>query len=222
MTGVLATGSAAVEKAFAEALGSQGIVPGTTEFARCMVHVHRSIGQPGIDVFRGMFPSDEPRAQAGSLAFARSFAAAINRGELSPVAGAEDALSTLTGAGLRLCLISEHSRQVSAQAIQALGWHERVDLVVSSDDCPRFSPLPDPVLAAMLRLGVGDVRETAVAAGTESMVRAGCRAGAGRVAGILSGPHSEERLRGAGATRLVASFVELPAAVISRGARRAS
>jgi phosphoglycolate phosphatase len=222
MTGVLAAGAAEVEKAFAEALGSQGIVPGTTAFARSMVQVHQASGQAGIDVFRQMFPGDEARAQVASLTFDRSFAAAIDRGALSPVAGADVALAALTSAGLRLCLVSEYSRQLSVQAIDALGWQDRFDLIVSSDDYPRGCPWPDPVLTAMLRHGAGEVREIAVAAGTECMVRAGSRAGAGLVAGVLSGPHSETRLRDAGATHLVASIAELPAVVAAPGAERAS
>jgi hypothetical protein len=49
MIGVLAAGGAEAEKAFAEALCSQGILPGTSAFARCMVH--DACGQAGIDVF---------------------------------------------------------------------------------------------------------------------------------------------------------------------------
>jgi len=44
---------AMVERAFAEAIATQGIVPGTGAYARAMVHVHRSRGCPKIDVFRG-------------------------------------------------------------------------------------------------------------------------------------------------------------------------
>lgn len=222
LIGIMATGGAVVEQAFAEALGSQGIVPGTTAFARCMVQVHRGSGQPDIDVFRAMFPGDEARAQAGSIAFNRSFAAAIDRGALSPAPGAEEALAAITGAGLRICLISEFSRQLSVQALNALGWRDRVDLAVSSDECPRGCPCPDPVLTAMLRFGTDDVRETAVAAGRESMVLSGCHAGAGLVAGMLNGPHSEARLRGAGATHVVTRMADLPAVVIGCGGERAS
>ena len=49
------------------------------------------------------------------------------------------------------------------------------------------APAPDLVLTAMLRLGVDDVRETAVAMSTEAGVKAGRRAGAGVVAGVLTG-----------------------------------
>lgn len=222
LTGILAPGSAAVEKAFSEAIATQGIVPGTTAYARSMVQVHRASGQDEIDIFRAMFPGNEARAQAASLALARSFAAAIDRGALSPPSGAEAALDKLAGAGLRVCMMSGFSRQLSVRALRALGWYDRIDLLVSADDSPRGCPSPDPVLTAVLRLGADAVHEVAVAGGTESVIESGCRAGAGLVAGLLTGPHSEARLRSAGATHLVAGIGELPEVVISHGAERAS
>ena len=62
----------------------------------------------------------------------------------------------------------------------------------------------------MLRLGVDDVRETAVAHDTESGVLCGRRAGAGLVAGVLTGAHSADRLRRAGAMHLIPSIGHLP------------
>ena len=62
-----------VERAFAEAIATQGIVPGTSAYARAMVHVHRSRGCPKIEVFRGIFPGNEAQAQAANLTFERSY-----------------------------------------------------------------------------------------------------------------------------------------------------
>ena len=222
LTGILAAGSGAVEKAFSEAIGTLGIVPGTTAYARCMVQVHRASGQAEFDIFRALFPGNEAQAQAASLAFTRSFAAAIDRGALSPPAGAQAALDKLVGAGLQVCVISGFSRPLSVQVLRALGWYDRVSLLVSADDAPRGCPSPDPVLTAMLRLGADAAHEVAVACGTESVIQSGCRAGAGLVAGLLTGPHSEARLRNAGAAHLVSGLPELPEVVISRGAQRAS
>lgn len=222
LTGILASGSPAVEQAFTETLGTQGIVPGTTAYSRGMVRMHRALGQAEIDIFRAMFPGDEARAQAGSLAFARSFDAAIDRGSVSAPPGAEEVLDQIFDAGLRLCIISGFSRPLSVRVLRSLGWYERVALLVSTDDSPRGCPFPDPVLTAMLRLGVDSVCEAAVACGTESVVESGCRAGAGLVAGLLTGPHSEARLRGAGATHVLPGLAELPETLIAHGDARAS
>ena len=55
------------------------------------------------------------------------------------------------------------------------------------------------LLTALLRLGGGAVSELAVAGDTPSDVEAGLRAGAGLVAGVLTGSSSREELEQAGA-----------------------
>jgi len=57
-----------VERAYAEAIATQGIVPGTQDYARSMVRFDRSRGRPPAAVLREQFETDELRAQ---VAFAR-------------------------------------------------------------------------------------------------------------------------------------------------------
>jgi hypothetical protein len=66
------------------------------------------------------------------------------------------------------------------------------------------------MLAAMLRLGVEDVQEAAFAGSTASEIRCARRAGAGVVAGVLTGGHTADRLRTAGATQLIDRIAQLP------------
>jgi phosphoglycolate phosphatase len=209
-----------VERAFAEAIATQGVVTGTTAYARCMAQVHRARGKATIDVLQGLFPDNQARAQAAELAFDRSYAAAVERTGLVPVPGAEQAIDKLAGIGMRVCLITSFSRRVLGLVMDALGWWDRVQIVLCPDDVPRGCPFPDLVLCAMLRLGVGDVRETAVADGTENGILCGRRAGAGVVAGVLTGTHTAERLRGAGAHHLLASIADLPDMLAAAGSVR--
>src|SRR5262245_57495273 len=83
---------AMVERAFAEAIATQGIVPGTGAYARAMVHVHRSWGRPKIEICRGIFPGNEAQAQAANLTFERSYEGALDRAGLVPIPGVVDAL----------------------------------------------------------------------------------------------------------------------------------
>ena len=112
--------------------------------------------------------------------------------------------------GARVCLVTGFSRRVLGLVLDTLGWWDRVDLAVCPDEVPRGCPAPDLVLSAMLRLGIRDVRDTAVAQGTESGVLSGKRSGAGIVAGVLTGIHTKDRLHRAGATHLLSSIAELP------------
>jgi phosphoglycolate phosphatase len=221
LVGTVVTDGGMVDRAFAEAIGTQGVVTGTTAYARCMATVHQARGMSTVEILSTLFPDSEARGQAAHLAFDRSYGDAIGRMGVTPVPGAAEAIDKLTGAGMRVCLITGFSRKVLTMLLDTLGWWDRIDLVLCPEDVPRGAPWPDLVLAAMLRLGVEDVRETAVAHDTANGVLCGRRAGASIVAGDLTGRHTEERLRQAGATHLISSIEYLPE-LVSAGADQAA
>jgi hypothetical protein len=68
-----------LERAFAEAIATQGVVTGTAAYVKAMVHFDRTRGWSPADVIRTLFPEDEIRAQAANLSFERSFRAAADR-----------------------------------------------------------------------------------------------------------------------------------------------
>ena len=67
------------------------------------------------------------------------------------------------------------------------------------------------ILSAVLRLGVDDVRQVAVAGDTASDLVAGTRAGAAVVAGVLTGAHTRAELGGAPHTHIIDSITDFPA-----------
>jgi phosphonatase-like hydrolase len=205
---------AMVERAFAEAIATQGIVPGTGAYARAMVHVHRSRGCPKIEVFRGIFPTNEAQAQAANLTFERSYEGAIDRAGLVPVPGTVEALEKLRAAGVKICLITGFSRATLGRVLSAVGWMDKVDLALCPEDAGRGRPWPDMVLTAILRLRIGDVRDVAVVGDSESDMLCGSRAGASIVAGVLTGVHSRERLLRGGATQIIDSIADFPSLVL--------
>jgi phosphoglycolate phosphatase len=211
LLGTVAQDGGMRERAFAEACATQGVVPGTADYAHSMVAVHQSLGQPAVDVFRSLFPGNPGRAEAAALSFERSFRAVVDRTGLSPVPGAAEAVAELRASGVGICVISGLSRRLVGMVLDSLDWWRRIDLALSPEDVPRGYPWPDLMLTAMLRLGVQDVREAAYAGSTASGVLCGKRAGAGIVAGVLAGGHTRDRLQSAGATHLVGEVAELPA-----------
>ncbi|MGH3155383.1 MAG: HAD family hydrolase [Streptosporangiaceae bacterium] len=199
-----------VERSFAEAIATQGVVTGTSDYARCMTQISRARGRPNPDIFNSLFPDNQPRALAASLSFERSYRAAVNRHGLTVQPGANETLDKLTGSGIKTCIITSLSRDMLTLVLGTVGWRGRSDLALSPDDVARGFPLPDLVLSALMRLEAGAVREVAVAFGSQNGIMAGRRAGAGIVAGVLTGPHTANRLRQAGATHLIESIAELP------------
>jgi phosphoglycolate phosphatase len=218
LLGTAADDRGILERAFAEACATQGIVPGTAAYAHCMVGVHQSRGQAPLDVFRGLFAEGQGRAEAAALSFERSFRAAVDRTGLAPAPGTNEAFAALRDAGVRVCLITSLSRRLLTLVLDTLGWWRMVDLALSPEDVPRGCPWPDLMLSAMLRLGVEDVRETAFAGSTASSVLAGKRSGASIVAGVLAGAHTGDRLRASGATHLIEGMADLPTLLLGNPA----
>ena len=153
VVGAAAVDDSVLERAFAEAIATQGVVTGTAAYVRSMVQFDRTRGWPPADVMHILFPEDEIRAQAASLAFERSFQAALDRFGVLPLPGANDALAKLTAAGIKVCLVSSLSRPALSLIVERLDWWQRADLVLCADDVARGFPWPDLILTAVLRLG---------------------------------------------------------------------
>jgi phosphoglycolate phosphatase len=199
-----------VEKAFAEALATQGAVRGTEAYGRSMARVQAARGQSKLDVFRQIF-SDEDRARAANHSFERAYDSIIDRDGLTPIPGAEAAMDKLTDSGVRVCLMTGFGRATLGRVIDTLGWWKRADLLICPDDAGgRGRPYPDMILTAALRLQVENVRHIAVCGDTASDMRSGHRAGASIVAGVLTGAHDRPQLEAAGSTEVLESISGLP------------
>src|ERR1700743_3447654 len=92
-----------VERAFTEAIATQGIVAGTQDYARSMVRFDRSLGRAPAAVLRDLF-DDEPRAQAALLAFERSFRTMAQRFGMDLPVDVADAMGKTAGSGGRIRL----------------------------------------------------------------------------------------------------------------------
>lgn len=174
-------------------------------------------------MFRSIL-GDEPLAGRAHAIFEEELERRVAVGEVAPMPGAEEALQGLKAMGARVALTTGFSGRVREALLEELGWQGLADLVLSpaEDDGPfgglRGRPHPDLVLAAAVRLGVGDVRAVAVAGDTVNDLLSGARAGASVVAGVLTGAHGREELEGAPHTHILPSIAEFPGA-IAAGAR---
>ena len=198
MAGTTVRDDGLVELSFSAAMAEVGRPAGEAE----LEHVRRTMGQPKIEVFRAIV-GDEATAQAASAAFDRAILAAVGRGEAGALPGAESALDRLRQAGIRVCLTTGFASGVRDAIIDHLGWRSRIDLALAPSDAGRGRPHPDMILTAVMRLGIDDVREVAVAGDTASDLEAGTRAGASVVAGVLSGAHDRRTLAAAPHTHLI-------------------
>jgi phosphonatase-like hydrolase len=168
---------------------------------------------------RGVFRELAARARPGqdSTAVAdralATFEAALRReyetGEVREVEGAEAALRTLKGAGIKLALTSGFDRELVDLLVGRLGWGELFDRVLASDDAPAGRPAPYLIYRAMIELGVHDVGRVAVVGDTPLDLQAATNARAGWVIGVLSGAHGLETLGATPHTHLLPSIASL-------------
>ncbi|HEY2508905.1 MAG TPA: HAD family phosphatase [Streptosporangiaceae bacterium] len=218
LIGTLVADDGLLERAYAEAIATQGVVSGTSAFARRMSQVHQGRGHAPADVLGGLFPDNEARAQAAELAFNRSLADGLARSVIRPVPGARPAVENLLSAGCDVAVLTSLPRRILQRVLDAAGLRKLPAVSLSVDDVARGFPAPDLVLTAFLRAGAGDVRQIVVVNSTGAGVEAGRRAGAGVVAGVLTGPHPAARLRRAGATDVLPSIADLAELLLGRSA----
>ncbi len=206
MAGTTVADGGSVLAAFDAAAAAAGLPtdgPGHDEVRQYVVD---TMGQSKITVFRHLVDGDEARAQAANAAFEKAYDAQIANGGAIPIDGAAQAISQLRDAGIKVALTTGFSANTQRLIIDSLGWHDLADLVIAPSETLRGRPFPDMILSALITLRIDDVRQVAVVGDTANDITSGVRAGAGLVAGVLTGAHDEDTLRAAGATDVVADI----------------
>ncbi|HEX3333700.1 MAG TPA: HAD-IA family hydrolase [Acidimicrobiales bacterium] len=207
MAGTTVRDDGAVDAAFAAALESVGVVPGSPQFAEALRVVQATMGWSKADVFAELLePAEAERATA---AFAAAYESLLASGSVTPLPGAVGVIRTLRAGGVKVCLTTGFAPSTRHALMAALGWQREVDLALSPADVGRGRPAPDMVLGAMDRLGVVDPGAVAVVGDTVSDLEAGTAAGAGVVVGVLTGAHDEATLTAAPHTALLADVTGL-------------
>ncbi|GAA2780399.1 phosphonatase-like hydrolase [Saccharopolyspora taberi] len=208
MAGTTVADDGLVELAFTEAVAQVGVAESDPAFPGMLDHVRRTMGESKISVFRTLLDDDESRAQQANAAFERAYAERV--GQCTEIDGAAATIRALRDAGVKVALTTGFSETTQRQILDALGWRDLSDLTLTPAQAGRGRPHPDMVLTALLRQGIDDVREVAVVGDTAYDVRAGLRAGASVVAGVLTGAHGRGEFAEAGATHVIESIRDLP------------
>jgi phosphoglycolate phosphatase len=202
MAGTTVADDGTVMLAFEAAMREQSLPDEAYE--RAMTEVVTTMGQSKIEVFRALLGAED-RAQQANTAFEKHYAVAVRDGQISAIPGALDTIRQLRAGGVRVCLATGFSPATRDAILAALGWADEIDLALSPADTGlagspgRGRPAPDLPLTALLRLGGGAVSELAVAGDTASDIESGLRAGAGLVAGVLTGTGTRADFERAGA-----------------------
>jgi phosphonatase-like hydrolase len=128
---------------------------------------------------------------------------------VAEVPGIDALFRTLQGDGVKVALDTGFDRNIAQVIIDRLGWAERLDASVTSDEVPRGRPHPEMIRHLMARLGVDDPRTVAKVGDAPADLEEGTNAGCGRVIGVTWGTHSRAQLAGSPHTHLVDSVEDL-------------
>ncbi|MFD7845140.1 phosphonatase-like hydrolase, partial [Nocardia sp. NPDC059764] len=207
MAGTTVADDGLVEQAFEVAVTAAGVPTEGPEREAARKFVQDTMGQSKIWCFRTLL-GDEDRAQAANRAFETAYTELAEAAGVAPIPGAAEAISALRAAGIKVALTTGFSRETQDKLLNALGWNDIADLTLAPSDAGRGRPYPDMVLTAVLRLEIDAVDRVAVLGDTSSDIATGLAAGARIVAGTLTGAHTEEQLRAAGATHVLPSVTE--------------
>jgi phosphoglycolate phosphatase len=216
MAGTTVVDDGVVERAFALAAERSGIATGDG-FDAALQYVRDTMGQSKIEVFRVLADGDEDAAQRANAAFEGAYTELVASEGVAEIEGAADVIRELRAAGASVVLTTGFSPVTRDAIIDALGWHDLADAVLSPADAGRGRPHPDMPLTALLRTGASAVDAMVVVGDTASDVLSGVNAGAGFVVGVLSGAHDRDALEAAGADAVIDSITELPALLGLRG-----
>jgi phosphoglycolate phosphatase len=206
MAGTTVADDGVVIAAFRAAIDDQRLPEDARD--RALRIAHDTMGQSKIVVFREIF-DDEQAAQRVNAAFEEHYATAVAAGRVEPLPGAVETLKHLRAAGIRVCLSTGFSPATRDAIVAALGWRPLIDLALSPADVGRGRPFPDMALTALLTLNGDAVSELAVAGDTPSDIESGLRAGAGLVAGVLTGTGTRADFERAGAPLILDSIADL-------------
>lgn len=215
MAGTTVLDDGVVEQAFQRAAERTGVAD-RMPWDEALDYVRVTMGQSKIDVFTHLAGGDVAAAERATAAFEGAYAEIVVEQGVSEIPGAADAIQSLKGAGLKVVLTTGFAPVTRDALLDGLGWRGLVDLALSPVDAGRGRPAPDLVLTALMRTQTSSVAAVAVAGDTVSDVESGLRAGAGFVAGVLSGAHDRAALSGAGAHAVLRDVTGLRGALAER------
>ena len=215
MAGTTVLDDGVVEQAFQRAAERTGVAE-RIPLAEALQYVRDTMGMSKIDVFTHLSGGDVAAATAATAAFEGAYSEIVADHGVEEIPGAAEAIAQMRAAGLKVALTTGFAPVTRDALLVGLGWHGMIDIALSPVDAGRGRPAPDLVLTALLRTGTSAVSAVAVVGDTSSDVQSGRRAGAGFVAGVLSGAHDRATLERAGADAVLDDVTSLLPALHER------
>jgi pyrophosphatase PpaX len=151
--------------------------------------------------------SEDPELIEAMVATYREYHFAHHEQSVKAYPEVVEVLAALAGRGARLAVVTSKLRSGAERGLVATGLMEFFHTIVSADEVSRAKPHPEPVFAALERLGMG-AGEAVFIGDSPHDIAAGREAGV-TTAGVLWGPFAREELTLASADFLLESPAEI-------------
>ena len=126
------------------------------------------------------------------------------------VEGADDTFEWFKSQGVNVALSTGFDRALANLLLRMIGWSKSIEVVVCNEDVPRGRPAPYLIFRAMEWTDSECVHRVAAIGDTVSDSQAAFNAGVRWSIGVLSGAHSETRLKSCPHSKIIDSVKELP------------
>ncbi|WP_221390335.1 HAD-IA family hydrolase [Dyadobacter sp. NIV53] len=129
--------------------------------------------------------------------------------EIAPLPDVEETFSTLKEAGVKIALNTGFSRDIADVIIGRLGWEDKIDFLVASDEVANGRPYPDMIRKIMQELNIASPENVAKVGDTEVDINEGINAGCKFVIGVTTGAFTREELLPYKPTHIIDNISEI-------------
>jgi phosphonatase-like hydrolase len=129
--------------------------------------------------------------------------------EIAPLPHVEETFAALRSEGIKIALNTGFSRNIADVIIDRLGWNDKIDNIVASDEVPSGRPYPDMIRKIMAELGVGSAENVVKVGDTEVDINEGLNAGCKYVIGITTGAFTRDELLPYKPTHIIDDIAEV-------------
>jgi phosphonatase-like hydrolase len=129
--------------------------------------------------------------------------------EIAALPTVEDTFANLRSSGIKIALNTGFSRDIAEVIVGRLGWKDKIDCLVASDDVEHGRPYPYMIQKIMQELGVDSADKVAKVGDTEVDVNEGFNAGCKYSIGVTTGAFTREALAPYNPTHIIDSLAEV-------------
>ena len=165
----------------------------------------RKVGQPLAEQIKDF--ADDPRVQEELLSVYREYNRAVHDQQVRVFEGVLEGLAQLRDAGFAMGVVTSKKHELAWRGLEVTGVAPYMQCCIGADDCCKFKPDPDPVIAGALALGL-QPEECLYVGDSPFDIAAGNAANCQTVA-ALWGMFSREKLEAEGPTHVCDRFADL-------------